>query len=154
MELTSVSIWSFPHMIYLISSPITIPHMACSLLNSDWVFVFVFARVVRQWFWYWASRAVISPIAYFAKNSWFWSHIAMSHSVFDTLPSNLSQMKHVLNGTIDVANLYRVLHWLSHSYVSLCLRLLALSSFKAQVNTFCDMMLNGSLIQPQCLPHH
>ena len=149
-------------MIYMISSPIIIPPMACSMLNSDLGFVFVFARAVRHCLWYRASRAVISLIAYFANNTWFWSHVAISHSLLsdwivldlDTLPSNLSQMNHVFSGAIDVANLDRVLHWLWHSYVSLCLRLLALSSVKVQVNKLCAMMLNGSLIQPRCLPHH
>ena len=123
-------------------------------------FVFVFARAVRHCLWYRPSRAVISPIAYFANNTWFWSRVAISHSLLsdwivldlDTLPCNLSQMKHVFSGAIDVANLDRVLHWLWHSYVSLCLRLLALSSANVQVNKLCAMMLNGSLIQPQCLP--
>ena len=147
-------------MIYMISSPIIIPPMACSMLNLDLGFVFVFARAVRHCLWYRASRAVLSPIAYFANNTWFWSRVAISHSLssgwivldLDTLPSNLSQMKHVFSGAIDVANLDRVLHWLWHSYVSLCLRLLALS--KVQVNKLCAMMLNGSLIQPQCVPNH
>ena len=96
------------------------------------------------------------------NNPWFWTHVAISHFLVSggivldwaTLPPHLSQMKHVFNGVIDVVNLDCVLHWLTHSYVSLCLRLLALSSFKAHVNKFCAMMLNGSLIQPQCLPHH
>ena len=149
-------------MIYMISSPIIIPPIACSMLNSDLGFVFVFARAVRHCLWYRASRVVISPIAYFANNTWFWSRVAISHSLLydwivldlDTLPCNLSQMKHVFSGAIDVANLDRVLHWLWHSYVSLCLRLLALSSAKVQVNKLCAMTLNGSLTQPQCLPLH
>ena len=153
---------SFPYDIYMISSPIMIPPMACYMLNSDLGFVFVFARAVRHYLWYRASRAVFSPIAYFANNTWFWSRVAISHSLLsdwivldlDTLPSNLSQMKHVFSGAIDMANLDRVLHWLWHSYVSLCLCLLALSSVKVQVNKLCVMMLNGSLIQPQCLHHH
>ena len=132
------------------------------LFGSYLAFVFVFARAVWHWLWYRASRAVIFPLAYFANNPWFRSRCAISHSMLsdwivldlDTLPSNLSQMKHAFNGAIDVANLDHVLHWLSHSYVSLCLCLLALSSFKVKVNKFCAMMLNGSLIQPQCLPHH
>ena len=154
MELTSASVWSLSHMIYMTSSPIIIPPMACSMLNSDLGFVFVFARAVGHCLWYRASKAVISPIAYFANNPWFWSHVAISHSLFsdwvvldlDTLPSNLSQMNNVFSGAIDVANLDRVLHWLWHSYVSPCLRLLALSSVKVQVNKLCAMMLNGSLI--------
>ena len=143
-------------MIYMTSSPITIPPMACSSLNSDLAFAYVFARAVRHWLWYRASRAVISPIAFFANNPWFWSRVAISHSLLsdwivldlDTLPSNLSQMKHVFSEAINVANLYCVLHWLWHSFVSLFLCLLALSSFKAQVNKLCAMMLNGSSIQP------
>ena len=75
----SVSVWSLSHMIYLISSPITIPPMVCSLLISDLTFVFVFARAVRHWLWYRVYRAVICPITYFANNPWFWSHIAISH---------------------------------------------------------------------------
>ena len=146
----------------MISSPINIPPMACSMRNSDLGFVFVFARAVRHCLWYQASRAVISSIAFFAHNTWFWSCVAISHSLLsdwivldlDTLPSNLSQMKHVFSGAIDVTNLDCVLHWLWHSYVSLCWRLLALSSVKVQVNKLCAMMLNGSLIQPQCLPRH
>ena len=115
-------------MIYMISSPIIIPPMACSMLNSDYGFVFVFARVVRHCLWYRASRAVISPIAYFANNTWFSSHAAISHTLLsdwivldlDTLPSNLSQMKHVFNGAIDMANLNNVLHWLWHFHMSHC----------------------------------
>ena len=130
-------------------------------LSIELRFVFVFVRVVRHCLWYRAPRAVISPIAYSAKNTWFWSRVAISHSLLsdwivldlDTLPSNLSQMKHVFSGAIDVTNLDRVLHWLWHSYVTLCLCLPALSSVKVQVK-LCGMMLNGSLIQPQCLPHH
>ena len=149
-------------MIYMISSPTIIPPVACSMLNSDLGFVFVFARAVRHCLWYRASRAVISLIAYFANNTWFWSRVAISHSLLsdwivldlDTLPSNLSQMNHVFSGAIDVANSDRVLHWLWYSYVSLCLGLLAFSSDKVQINKLCAMMLNGSLIQPQCLPHH
>ena len=160
-ELTSVSVWSLSHMIYMISSFITTPPMTWSLLNTDLAFVFVFARAVRHWLWYRACRADISPCAYFTNNHWFWSRVAISHYLLSdgivldlgTLPPNLSQMKHVFNGAIDVANLDCVLHWMTHSYVSLCLHLLALSSFKVQVNKFCAMMLNGSLIQPQWLLH-
>ena len=149
-------------MIYMISSPIIIPPMACSMLNLDFGFVFVFARAVRHCLWYRASRAAISLIAYFVNNIWFWSRVAISHSLLsdwivldlDTLPSNLSQMNHVFSGAFDVANLDRVLHWLWHWYVSLCLLLLALSSVKVQINKLCAMVLNGSLIQPRCLPHH
>ena len=156
VELTSASVWSLFHMIYMIISPIIIPPMACSMLKSDLGVVFVFAMAVRHCLWYRASRAVISVIAYFANNTWFWSRVAISHSLLsdwivldlDTLPSNLLQMNHVISRAIDVANLDRVLHWLWHSYVSLCLRLLALSSVKVQVNKVCAMMLNGSLIQP------
>ena len=162
VELTSVSVWSLSHMIYMISTPITTPPMASSLLNADLAFVFVFARAVRHWLWYRASRAVISPSDYFANNPWFWIRVAISHYLLSdgivldlaTSPPNLSPMKHVFNGAIDVANLDCVLHWLVHSYVSLCLHLLALSSVKAQVNNFFAMMLNGFVIQPQCLPHH
>ena len=147
---------SFPYDIHVYHYP------TYGLLYVEFRFVFVFARTVRHCLWYRASRAVISPIAYFANNTWFWSRVAISHSLLsdwivldlDTLPSNLSQMKHVFSGAIDVANLDRVFHWLWHSYLSLCLHLLALSSVKVQVNKLCAMMLNGSLIQPQCLPHH
>ena len=149
-------------MIYMISSPIIIPSMACSMLNSDLGFVFVFARAVRHCLRYRASRAVISIIAYFANNTWFWSRVAISHSLLsdwivldlDILPSTLSQMNNVFSGATDVANLDRVLHWLWHSYGSLCLRLLAVSSVKVQINKLCAMMLTVTLIQPQCLPHH
>ena len=130
MELTSASVWSLSHMIFMmISSPIIIPPMACSMLNSDFGFVFVFARAVRHnCLWYRASRAVISLIVYFANNTWFWSRVAISHSLLsdwivldlDTLPSNLSQMKHVFVGAIDVANLNHVLHWLWHFHMSHC----------------------------------
>ena len=122
----------------------------------------MFARAVRHWLWYQTSGAVISPSAHFANNPWFWSRVAITHYLLSdgivldlaTLRPNLSPMKHVFNEAIDVTKLACVLHWLTHSYVSLRLHLLALSSFKAQVNKFCAMMLNGSLIQPQCLPHH
>ena len=128
MELTAASVWSLSHMIYMISSPIIIPPMACSMLNSDLGFVFVFARAVRHCLWFRASRAVISPIAYFANSTWYWSRVAISYSLLsdwmvldlDTLPFNLSQMKHVCRGAIDVANLNRVLHWLWHFHVSHC----------------------------------
>ena len=58
----------------------------------------------------------------------FWSRVAISHSLLsdwivldlDTLPSNLSQMKHVFSGAIDVAILNRVLHWLWHFNMSHC----------------------------------
>ena len=151
MELTFASVWSLSHMIYMISYPIIIPPMACSMLNYNLGFVFVFASAVRHCLWYWASRAVISLIAYVANNTWFWNHVAISHSLLcdcivldlDTLPCNLSQMKHVFSGAIDMANLDLVLHWLWHSYVSLCLRLLDLTSAKVQVNKLCAMMLNG-----------
>ena len=128
MELTSASVWSLSHMIYMISSPIIIPPMACSMSNSDLGFVFVFARAVRHCLWYRASRAVISRIAYFANNIWLWSRVSIFHSLLsdwivpdlDTLPSNLSQMKRVFSGAIDVANLNRVLHWLWHFHMSPC----------------------------------
>ena len=146
-------------MIYMISSPIIIPPMACSMLNSDLGFVFVFARAVRHCLWFRASRAVISPIANFANNTWYWSRVAISHSLLsnwmvldlDTLPLDekcfqwghwCGQLKPCLALTV------------TFSCVSLYLRLLALSSVKVQVNKLCAMMLNGSLIHPQCLPHH
>ena len=108
VELTSASVWSLSHMIYMISSPIIIPPMACSMLNSDLGFVFVFARAVRHCLWYRASRAVISIIAYFANNTWFWSRVAISHSLLsdwivldlDILPSALSQMNNVFSGPL------------------------------------------------------
>ena len=84
---------------------------------------------------------------------------AVSHSMVsdvimlavDTVPSNLSQKKHVFNGAIDVANLDCVLHSLTYSYVSLWMRLRTLFSFMTQVFA---MMLNGSLVQSQCLHRH
>ena len=136
--------------------------MACCLLNSDLAFVIslsVFASAVRHWLWYWASSAGICPSGYSANNPGFWSRVAISQSLVsdwiavavDTLPFNLSQKKHVFNGAIDVANLDCVLHWLTHSYVSLCVRLRTLFSFMTQVFA---IMLNGSLVQSQCLHHH
>ena len=147
-------------MIYMISSPIIIPPMACSMLNSDLGLVFVFARAVRRCLWFRASRAVISPITYFANNTWYWSRVAISHSLLsdwmvldlDTLPFNLSQMKHVFSGGHWCGQLKPCLALtVTVSCVSLYLRLLALSSVKVQVNKLCAMMLNGSLIH---LPHH
>ena len=149
-------------MIYMISLPIIIQPMACSMLNSDLGFVFVFARAVRHCLWYRASRAVISPIAYFANNTWFWCCVAISHSLLsdwivldlDTLPSNLSQMKHVFSGAIDVANLNRVFHWLCHFHMSHCAYVyLLFPVFRCKLTSCVPMMLNGSLIHPQCLPH-
>ena len=149
-------------MICLISSPSAIPSIACCLLNSDLAFVIslsVFASAIRHWLWYWASSAVISTSAYAVNNPGFWSRVAISRSLVsdwtvlavDTLPSNLSQKKHVFNGAIDVANLDCVLHWLTHSYVSLCVRLRTLFSVMTQVFA---MMLNGFLVQSQCLHRH
>ena len=137
-------------------------HYPTSMLNSDLGFVFVFVGVVRHCLWYRASRAVISTIAYFANNTWFWSRVAISHSLLsdwivldlDILPSTLSQMNNVFSGATGVVNLDRDLHWLWHSFGSLCLHLLAVSSVKVQINKLCAMMLNVTLIQPRCLPHH
>ena len=136
--------------------------MACCLLDPDLAFVIslsVLASIVRHSLWYWTSSAGISSSAYSVNNPGFWSGVAISCSLVsdwillavDTLPSNLSQKKHVFNGAIDVANLDCVLHWLTHSYVSLCVRLRTVFSFIPQVFA---MMFNGSLVQSQCLHRH
>ena len=149
MELTSVSVWSLWHMIHMIRWTSTIPSMALAVfLNSVLAFIIVesvFARVIRHRIWYRSSIAVFTPSAYFTNNSWFWSRVAISHNLVsdwivlavDTLPFNVSHKKHAFNRAIGMTNLIHVLHWLTHSYVSLCLRLRTPSSFKAQ-----------------CLPHH